>query len=86
MGKAVLVMEMPERCRDCKWIEHVLKFCGISEEFMNDDSIRQAWCPLRPLPEPKSEEFGQTIIASARAEGWNNCLHTIIEDLEEAKE
>lgn len=37
---------------------------------------------MRKLLELKSEEFGQTIIASARAEGWNACLNTIMGNLD----
>lgn len=35
------------------------------------------WCPLQDLPEPKSEEFGQTVINAAKAEGWNAFLNAI---------
>lgn len=90
--KAVLIMNMPENCANCNFSEWRKDedwgdgdYCAINGgQCLN--CKRPKTCPLRMLPEPKSEEFGQTIISSARAEGWNNCLHTITEDLTERGE
>lgn len=80
MKKAVLIMDMPGKCRDCKWCEHVLQFCGISEEFMEDVSIKQDWCPLRPLPE-RFEVCGgypQSGPVPSYRIGWNDCINMTI--------
>lgn len=42
-------MDMPERCADCKWCGRILKFCAVSEEFIEDAAIKPDWCPLREL-------------------------------------
>lgn len=86
MGKSILILDTPERCVECPLVEYYCMdiYCNAySDKCIDPDIIggKPEWCPLRPLPEPKNEEFGQTIINSARAEGWNNCLHTITEDL-----
>lgn len=82
MQKAVLIMDMPERCRDCKWCDHVLKFCGISEAFMEDITIKQNWCSLRTLPE-KFEVCGKYPQLGPEPSyriGWNDCLNKIESD------
>lgn len=84
MSKVVLIMDMPEDCEDCPYAEDVSNTCGVFEMLGKSytyeipiEGKKPDWCPLRKLPERKSEEFGQTIINAARAEGWNACLDTI---------
>lgn len=90
MSKAVLIMDMPKSCQSCKlsrktpcndW-DRVCCPAGVYMDFKPTMIVdRQDWCPLRELPEKKSEEFGQTVINAARAEGWNACLDAIMEEL-----
>lgn len=83
--KAVLIINMPEYCIDCPAhfyndCSDDMFVCGATRKRMDTEDIqtyKPDWCPLRELPEAKSEEFGQTIINSARAEGWNACLRVI---------
>lgn len=74
MIKAVLIMVMPEICRDCKWCSHLVKFCGVCEEFMEDITIRQDWCPLRKLPDKLQTKQGCDY-----PDGWNDCLDKLEE-------
>ena len=78
MKKAVLVLDMPEGCRNCKWCENILRFCGISEEFVEDVTIRPDWCPLRELPDRKEYDIPSI---KAHSEDWRNgfnaCLDAI---------
>ena len=91
MGKSILILDTPERCGDCPFMDGgcIDEYCsahgGDCIDIPDVTGGKPEWCPLRPLPEPKSEEFGQTIIASARAEGWNNFLYTITKDLTVSK-
>lgn len=83
MEKSILVIDEMNCCDMCK-LGFENECSGEFECFMeptkhieNPEGEKPDWCPLREIPEPKSEEFGQTIIASARAEGWNACLNAI---------
>lgn len=68
MPKAVLVMDMPECCPDCRFFESDWRECyAISKRYNRDIMTEEAkpnWCPLRELPEKKEElaieqyEFG----------------------------
>lgn len=51
MNKAVLVVDMPENCRDCQYFGHQ---CRITQEKCNqyNESGRHENCPLIPLPKP----------------------------------
>lgn len=57
--KAQLIIDMPETCRDCyfhqsgepDWCDlHVTNYRDIENE-----NIRQKWCPLKPLPKRKED-------------------------------
>lgn len=52
MSKAILVIDMPDSCRECP-LELVKCQCAVNSELMKDNTIRQNWCPLRPMPEKK---------------------------------
>lgn len=75
MSKAVLIIDMPEECWECDLTHENtsgLTICNLIGEAlypMGSEKIRLEKCPLRELPERRSEEFGQTVISSARAEG-----------------
>lgn len=88
--KAVLVIDMPMECWECDLTHEntsglaICNLTGNALHPMGCEKARLENCPLRELPEAKSEEFGQTIINAARAEGWNACLRVIsgTQDLE----
>lgn len=83
---AVLVMNMPECCGNCKLgdLDPSGLYCIASDNYFdgNDSSEeRAAWCPLRELPERKilsgdvhnAESGGREIVAAS----WNECLDAI---------
>ena len=64
MAKAVLVMDMPESCDMCDFVDdkqptrygEKTLYCGVpgvGEEVTDYISCRPDWCPLRVLPEKK---------------------------------
>lgn len=71
MSKAILVMDMPDSCLDCRFCremdEGIEACCEIMDE-PDDSSLcrmiedycqcRPSWCPLRELPEKKRERYG----------------------------
>lgn len=83
MGKSVIIIDTPQRCIDCPFSDDdYIGLCCNVYTYKNI-SLNAAmagkpdWCPLQKLPEPKSEEFGQTVINAAKAEGWNAFLNVI---------
>lgn len=61
MSKAVLVIDMPERCIDCPchFYSEPCLICGVDVNTVEPDKngeiedVKPDWCPLRPLPEKK---------------------------------
>ena len=75
--KAVLVIDMPKNCAECKLIH----LQGIGEAICDavDWEERPSWCPLKDLPqkiEGKREKFMPTYSL-----GWNDCLDAVELDL-----
>lgn len=87
MSKAVLVMDMPESCPDCRFFESDWRECYAISKRYNREMTEEAkpnWCPLRELPEKKEElaieqyEFGG--LGKAFVSGWNACLDAIAKE------
>lgn len=81
--KAILVVDMPNNCSECK----LMSLYGIGESICNpvDWDKRPSWCPLKPMPRHKYgfEDNGlrpsdQILIQS----GWNDCLYEILGEAE----
>lgn len=81
MSKAILVMDMPKNCFDCRFQE--MGFCeavhSVGEMIPDDDlESKPDWCPLREMPEKK-----KTIGTESETEricmncGWNACIDAI---------
>lgn len=88
MAKAVLVMDMPERCADCplrssektSYVCCYLTLKNISSTDYYDK--KPDWCPLRELPEkiPESKSEYEKVTTSVKRIGWNECLDTMLEN------
>ena len=90
MSKAILVMDMPDSCLDCRFCreidEGIEACCEIMDE-PNDSSLfrmiedycqcRPNWCPLKELPE-KMKYCNGTY--NGQVKGWNLCLEEILEE------
>ena len=83
MAKAVLVMDMPERCADCplrssektSYVCCYLTLKNISSTDYYDK--KPDWCPLRELPEKANHP---AYCDNGRFDkGWNACLDMILE-------
>lgn len=80
MEKAVLLMDVPEKCLDCNL--SVLDMDGSLSCYHNkreicsdvgENNSRPEWCPLRELPSKKN--WGE--IFNGNVKGWNDCLREI---------
>lgn len=93
--KAILVIDMPKSCRDCKltyldtgddaYFGVNVQRC-IFDDAEADTDERYYDCPLKPLPEakeikpiPKGQTHYQWLKNKHEIIGWNNCLKEIDE-------
>ena len=71
MSKAVLVMDMPSSCLDCKlqdWLNcRIVKGCHTGKS-------RPDWCPLRELPEKREPRDETNLYSLGKAQGYNACI------------
>jgi hypothetical protein len=90
MAKAVLVMDMPECCADCRVATSDLEglyHCAITDNYYSiDESLngRDSSCPLRELPEKETEmtdadDLGVDYVRGTM-DGWNACLDEILKE------
>ena len=81
MDKAVLVIDMPENCRKCKFyvLGEKADFCGQTQYIIFNKSIREAHCPLNPLPEEDDKEYHLEWSRGYQA-GWNDCIDAIYKE------
>lgn len=85
--KAILVIDMPESCIDCKFMKHGICLAYKSERRMNDeeyyscDEAKPSWCPLKPMPERVKENVMKGMPneewQQLYDEGWNDCIKEI---------
>lgn len=87
MGKAILVIETPDKCLDCDL--RVLDMDGSISCYYNkreicnnvgENNSRPNWCPLKSLPERKEYIVPIDNVESQKdiiAVGWNDCLREI---------
>lgn len=76
MSKSVLVTDTPENCGKCKFISEFWCRAMNSRRVPNNDVIPD-WCPLKPLPEKKEEEYWRSRFSLAWIRGWNTCISKI---------
>ena len=78
MSKAILVIDMPENCKNCMC--YVLgarnNFCEITKFAIFDSTTKPNTCPLKPVPEEQLIWFDDERGDWER--GYNNCLREII--------
>lgn len=84
MSKAILVMDMPDNCSDCKLLDDMSWCCGAFELLGCDytyevpDEEKPDWCPLKPMPEYDSPAINPTVENTYYAQGWNDCIDEIL--------
>ena len=83
MSKSVLVIETPENCydcpigQDCSNILEASLFCAGKCVIDKEAATIPNWCPLKPLPEEKEEEYWRSKLSLAWIRGWNTCISKI---------
>ena len=93
MAKAVLVMDMPESCDMCDFVNDMQPprygertlYCtapGIGEDVTDYVACRPDWCPLRELPEKRKLTYTD-LCTDNEVSGWNDCLDEILKERKE---
>lgn len=88
MAKAVLVMDMPDSCDVCDYVDDTQPprygertlYCmapGIGEDVTDYVACRPDFCPLRELPEKKHNDNEYDEYSDGWDAGWNACLDEI---------
>ena len=90
MSKAVLVIDMPESCDMCDFVDTdqppiygvgkmYCGFPGIGEDVSDCIACRHESCPLRELPEkiPEPKAGYEDVRTTMHREGWNAFLDAI---------
>lgn len=97
MNKAILVIDMPERCSDCRFKDSVTNHIDNSIEFTckakneliicDIDKRKDEDCPLKPMPEKKSTDMRLSAmnewLEHSERIGFNNCIDEILGGKEE---
>lgn len=77
--KAILIVDMPKSCADCKLSDFGRCWGTYSYVHMRSDDI-PVNCPLKPMPSkrknPITKTFG-TPFNKGQVKGWNECLEEI---------
>ena len=84
MSKAILVIDMPESCNECKirFKDEYSDWCSCLNPEPNgvwkyvNSGTKPEWCPLKPLPEKKTGF--QHAAEYDYASGWNECIDEIL--------
>ena len=79
-SKAILVIDMPKNCAECKLM--FLQWIGQSICNAVDWEERPSWCPLKPLPSFKAVDLNDTRDVVMFCHGWNTCLAEITGEIE----
>ena len=89
MSKAVLVMDMPEKCSKCMFLYEFsgIKNCSLMNVMhggasrlsqSNFTKYRHEKCPLHTVPEKKDEKSASTMTDLGWIGVWNACIDAII--------
>lgn len=82
--KALLVMDMPESCRECplRSLADDCRLTGRYVMYFSNWRNKPDWCPLKPVPEKKPVVLSDGGPVSAWGNGWNACIDEILGETE----
>ncbi len=87
--KAILVIDMPKDCWDCRLVDEwgncdAIKITSNKYDMSvkQNDKERPSWCPLKPMPQPKGyidaiERHLTKKDSAMFTDGWNALLELI---------
>ena len=84
MSKAVLVMDMPSSCTECRLASLVGRedvMCAIdrmaTRKYADAYKDRPDWCPLRELPKKDNKSYFPDEYSDGHRDGYNACIDEI---------
>ena len=78
MAKAILVMDMPERCIDCPCeCDGYCQTEGAVKGIVESVKKKPSWCPLKPMPEKKAVMNHMDDEVYLFRRGFNACIDAI---------
>ena len=84
--KAVLVIDMPENCMECKlegYAENTGEtYCIVNDRETGSYEEKPDWCPLKPLPEKKQIHQIDPVFLRGAKNGYNACIDEILKGVE----
>ena len=90
MGKAILVMDMPKNCYECKL--HFTKgncedICMEKDKYIevNIFTRKPKWCPLREVPRKQMHYPSDDASQRCAKNGWDACIDEILKTNEGEK-
>ena len=87
MSKAILIIDMPEKCSECKFYR--VGNCGYEDCFLTRKSVfsenrnkREDWCPLKEIPKrkPLNPDPYYTGKSDIYNFAWNSCIDEILKE------
>ena len=96
MSKAILVLDMPNHCNDCKMYEgfpdhryrEIECWCNAAYKtirYITEDELRNKihkpdWCPLKLIPDRIEHSIYDYDADTGYTCGWNDCIDTLIRE------
>ena len=81
MAKAMLIMDMPECCAECKLYvkgKYRTDKCRITMLEMNNKFGKPSWCPLQEVPEKDNKCYFPDEYQEGYSNDWNACIRKIL--------
>lgn len=85
MLKAILVMDMPSKCSECKFHyetrdedDDFVDKCQILDKTIDGYTEKYSGCPLQELPKHKTDSLANTRYKTGWVWGYNACLDEIL--------
>lgn len=74
MSKSVLVINTPENCGKCRFVNEF--WCRANGRILPQYDEIPGWCPLKSLPE-KLKQRKEMTYWNGVIDGWNQCINKI---------
>ena len=81
MSKAVLVIDMPESCDECDFIDEMFHYCTIpwfGKDVSDYVICRHEECPFKEMPERIAIHPDDNEYLEGGKNGWNLCINQIM--------
>ena len=81
MAKAILVMDMPNSCKECDFADERYQYCNViwfGKDVSDYVKCRHEDCPLREVPQKKDEPPFYLTYDEGYDAGYNACIDEIL--------